>query len=195
MKVSLHPDSRGNPANRPSLCINCVLWRASQKCSRAQFFVSFLFLFLSFFFLPLWQVSEIKCFHKYSRIKRKTSVSCNYYQINTIIWTFQCIQLLNIFLVVSSSSVISDPYVPKKTLSYCCKRCYRQLIYRLWCTCLVHFVLLQFYRPRWVSEAQFYLYWPISFWCLFKENGLHSFYTVWMCISPCFAVCTSENTS
>lgn len=86
MKVSLLPDSHGNPANRPPLCIDCVLWRTSQKCTSAHsscsFFISLSFSFSFFFtFVPgIWnqvlsQIQQVK--------EQKISVCCTYYQINT----------------------------------------------------------------------------------------------------------------
>lgn len=75
-------------------------------------------------------------------------------------------------------------YKQKRSKGRRCPTALKAVIYWLCSVCLVHFVLLQFYRPRRDFVSQFYVYWPVSFWCLFKENGLHSFYTVWMCIIP-----------
>lgn len=72
------------------------------------------FPFILFFFLPPCQASDIKCFHKYSRLKDKNvsvvHLSSDKYQPR-FIWTCQCVNLLNIFLVVSSASVIYITYI------------------------------------------------------------------------------------
>lgn len=108
-------------------------------------------------------------------------------------WACQCVELLiHFFAVASGAYVVYNVY----------KKIYLKIYLNLWSeerTCpttviavlltpsycvLVHFVLLQFYIPCWLFESQFYLYKLISFQCLFQENGLHSFYTVWMQVSP-----------
>lgn len=162
-KVSLLPDSHGNPANRPPLCIGCVLWRASQKCTSAHSFCSLFHVShsLSFFFIfvpGIWNqvLSQIQ------QVKEQ-----------------KCQSVLHL-LSVSGASVIYNLYKHIRQ---------RQKLFHWLCsTCLVHFVWLQFYRI-WNFWSQFYLYWPISFWCIFKENELPGFYTVWMCISPCLVLC------
>lgn len=74
---------------------------------------SSLSLSLSLFFLPLCQASEIKCFHKYSRLKNR-NVSVLHLQSDKyqpcFTWTYQCVELLNILLIVSGASVIYNLY-------------------------------------------------------------------------------------
>lgn len=95
MKVSLLSDSRGNPANRPPLCIDCVMWRASQKCPSAQFFSSSSSRFLCY----------LRARHLNWCAFTNTALSCTYYRINASFGHLP-VRVLNIFLVVSGASVI-----------------------------------------------------------------------------------------